>query len=143
MIISMETIRRAMRKRMVQATGINPVAQLKTENKNFDQAGKSLWIDEHIIGGKEQQLSIKRSRIPAFLIQYDVCAPKNSGSSAAESAATAIASEFNLADESKNSVFIPGLDINVKELTVETDNSGNCYKKIVLITLDISTVPQG
>ncbi len=137
MSINPKLVALEVRKRIVSASGIDPVATLKLQNTQFESIGKTLWIAEYIIGGKEQPIGNKRSRISSFLIQYDICMPKNTGTFDADSMALAIAEEFDLSSFDKSTICGAGFDANIKEIKLEVDDGKDVYRKIILLTLDV------
>ena len=72
MSINKQLIREAVRKRVITASGIDPLTQFQEENKDFNPAGLNLWIAEYCIGGEEKSITPRRSRISSFIMQYDV-----------------------------------------------------------------------
>jgi hypothetical protein len=68
-------LRNQLRKIIVEASGINPETDLKTSGMVFDNTGKSIWVEEYIVGGENIAMSNRRSQTPAFLVQYDFNIP--------------------------------------------------------------------
>lgn len=136
-MIEKQKIREAVRRRIIAASGINPLTQFQEENKDFDSQGLDFWIAEYCIGGKETMISPKRSRVSAFIMQYDLFAPLNSGIAAIDAALAQISAEFDLSDPQKSSVDVPGYAVNITSIKSEND-SGKYWQRVMLVlTLDI------
>lgn len=138
-MIDQMAVLRAVRKRVIEGSGIDALTQFAESNRDFEPAGLGLWIREFSIGGTERMLSVKRSRISSFLIQYDVYVPLNSGTGALETAIAGIMEEFDLSDPVKSSVEvdIEGLSVNVKEIKMDGENLKDYRREKLLFTLDV------
>ena len=139
MSINRQTVREAVRRRIISATGIDPLTQFAESNRDFNPSGVGLWIREFSIGGAERTFTSKRSRISSFLLQYDFMIPLNSGTAVLETALDAVAAEFDLADPAKSFVSADGLDIIVKSISREGENLKDYRREKLLLTLDVTT----
>lgn len=139
MNINYKSIRNEMRRRVILAAGVDPETQFQPENCDFNPEGLPLWIAEHVIGGAERSLSQKRSRISAFLVQYDFFVPPNSGTDALDDAVIAVLNEFDVNDAELCSVAAAGLDVIVKSVKRESVSDRNWRRETVLFTLDAAT----
>ena len=139
MSISYIAIRNECRRRMVEATGINPIKDLQIENYVFDGKRKKVWVSEYCIGGEEFQLSSARSRIPSFLIQYDLHVPETAGTEQIEIMTDAIAQAFDVKDPTKSIILLDGAEILIKSLKRESKKMTGTFSKSILLTLDVSS----
>ena len=138
MSISYIVVRDECRKRMVAATGINPAEDLQIENYIFDGKRKKVWVSEFCIGGKEIQLSSRRCRIPAFIIQYDLHVPENAGTTEIENMTDAITFAFDVKDPEKSIIQCTKAEILVKSIERNSPKYPGTFTKSVLLTLDVS-----
>lgn len=88
-------IRNEIRKRVIDACSIDPISDLKLPGEKFDTSGKTLWVEEFLIGGERRLMTGRRTRISAFLMQYDFCTPVGTGMSSAEEKAALISEYFS------------------------------------------------
>ena len=137
MSINKQLIREAVRKRVIIASGIDPLTQFQEENKDFDPNGLDFWIAEYCIGGQEITITPRRSRISSFIIQYDLYAPLNSGTERIDSAMMAICEEFDMADPAKSGLDIPGYSINLNSITPEVDAGKNKQRHMLVFNFDV------
>lgn len=137
MSISYIAIRNECRKRMIQATGINPVEDLQVENYVFDGKRKKVWVSEYCIGGEEFQLSSARSRIPSFLIQYDLHVPETVGTEQIEILTDAIAQAFDVKDPAKSIIQLDGAELLIKSVKRENKKMNGTFSKSIILTLDV------
>lgn len=139
MSINRQTVCEAVRKRILSATNIDPITQFAGSNMDFDPKGVGLWVREFSIGGEERMFSAKRSRISAFLIQYDLMIPLNSGTDTLETACNAVFAEFDLASTTKSNVSATGLDIIVRSISRDSEKLKDYYREKLLFTLDVTS----
>lgn len=137
MSINKQLIREAVRKRVIAASGIDPITQFQEENKDFDSNGLDFWIAEYCISGAEIAITPHRSRISSFIMQYDLYAPLNSGTERIDSAMMAICEEFDMADPTKSGLDIPGYAINLTSITPEVDAGKNKQRQMLVLTFDV------
>ena len=136
-MINKKLIRDAVRKRVIAASGIDPLTQFQEENKDFDSNGLDFWIAEYCIGGQEITITPRRSRISSFIIQYDLYAPLNSGTERIDSALMAICEEFDMADPAKSGLDIPGYSINLTSIKPEIDAGKNKQRHMLVFNFDV------
>lgn len=141
MSISTTAIREEMRRRLIDAVGIDPQNSLQIENETFDNLNKPFWIAEYCLGGVENSKSRFRSRINGFLIQYDCICPEGQGTSGVDELCYKISKAFDLNDPAKSCFCIGNLDIKLSSVSIERKTYSANYAKSVLISLDISTIP--
>ena len=139
MSINRQIVCEAVRKRIISATGINPLTQFAESNRDFNPIGVGLWIREFSIGGAERMFTAKRSRISSFLIQYDFMVPLNSGNDTLESVLNAVMADFDLSDPTKSNVSASGLDIIVKSISRDSEKLKDYHREKLLFTLDVTT----
>ena len=137
MSINKQLIREAVRKRVITASGIDPLTQFQEENKDFNPAGLNLWIAEYCIGGEEKSITPRRSRISSFIMQYDVYAALNSGTENIDRAISAICEEFDMADPNKSGLSIPGYSINLVSIKPEVDAGKDKQRQMLVLTFDV------
>ena len=138
MSINYETVRNAVRKRVISSTRIDALTQFFPQNVECNPAGLSLFIREYSLGGTAIMASPKRSRIPSFLIQYDFYVPINRGMATLETALNNLASEFDLASDTKSNVTASGLNIIIKSITRDGEDTKEYHREKVLFTLDVT-----
>lgn len=137
MSINKQLIREAVRKRVITASGIDPLTQFQEENKDFNPAGLNLWIAEYCISGEERAITPRRSRISSFIMQYDVYAALNSGTENIDRAISAICEEFDMADPNKSGLSIPGYSINLVSIKPEVDAGKDKQRQMLVLTFDV------
>ena len=139
-MIDYQIIREAVRKRVINATGIDPQTQFQAENSTFDPVGKELWIAEECIGGAEQMMSVKRSRIPSFLIQYNLYVPVNTGVEIIDKAVNTVFEEFDLADADKSNITAGNYDIIIKNIKRDISYNSEWRCDAILFTIDVCSL---
>jgi hypothetical protein len=103
MAISTDLIRRKLRSQLLTATGLPLAARRAWENRSFDPntATHLPWLRETLLPGQEDTVSTGLLRAVG-LVQYDLFAPKNTGTEAYEA----------IRDNIK-AVFLPGTHIDL------------------------------
>ncbi len=139
-MINKSLIRNEARRRLIAATEINPLSDLQCENQIYNPQGKTFWITEHIIGGLESSLGKFRSRINPFLIQYDLHVPAGSGSDVMDEKISLIKSEFSVNDLTKCFLILPGYDISITNLLIESAEETEWHVQKILIYLNVLKV---
>lgn len=142
MAINKNTIKLAMRRRVITAANISALTQYQVENAVIDPTGLSLWIAEYIVMGNEATLSPIRSRCNGFVCQYDVFCPINADTGTADTAVQAILDAFDVADKSKSSFSESGHDILVSSVKTENNTQKEWRRESIVITLDVTCVKQ-
>ena len=137
MSISYIAVRNECRRQMIEASGIDPVEDLQVENYVFDPKRKRVWISEFCIGGEEILLSSSRSRIPSFLVQYDVCVQETAGTEVIETISEAIARAFDVSDQKKSILQTAKAEMIVKSVKRESKKMTGVFVKSILLTLDV------
>ena len=131
-------IRNEVRKRVIEATKIDPLTQLKLEGKRLNTEGLSLFISEYTITGEIRNLSNRRSKIDTFMIQYDICVPSGAGFDAAETVCQSILQEFDLDNLEKSAVSVSGMDVMIRQVKEERAESSPFNIIHVLLTMRVS-----
>lgn len=126
-------IRNAIRRVVVNASGIDPAKEMMTSGNAFDPAGLDLWCVESVIGGDVSSVSNKCIGSTAYLIQYDFCVPASGNMDAAERKAQQAASALLQMDHSA----IPGGDCHIRSVRVSGSMGTHFSNFTVLITLGI------
>lgn len=137
MSISYIAVRNECRRRMIEASGINPENDLQVENYVFDPKRKKAWVSEFCIGGEEVQLSSSRSRISSFLVQYDICVQETSGTEKIEIISESIARAFDVSDPKKSILQTAEAEMIVKSVKRESKKMTGVFVKSILLTLDV------
>ena len=136
-MINNALIRNAVRKRVISATGIDPMKQFVRENQEFDPQGLSLWIREYTLGGNETQVSRNRVAIPYFMMQYDFCAPNGAGTTTLDQKTLAVLNEFDLLDMEKCCLDIPNYDAMIIRIKQDFSFEKTYARNILLFTLSV------
>lgn len=123
-------IRNEVRRRVVAATGINPVTDLKLEGQDYDNGGKAFWVEEYLIGGAQRAMTNQRSRVSSYLVQYDICCPIGTALDVLESKAAAI--ENSLYDAT---FVVGGTDCHVRQ--IKTSRSEEKLRNAIKVLLTI------
>ena len=69
------SICKAVRLRVVNATGIDPLISLKVMGEQFDNVNLPFWVEEYLVGGTPATFTNRRARVSSYLIQYDFNVP--------------------------------------------------------------------
>ncbi len=141
MSISTTAIREEMRRRLIDAVGIDPQNSLQIENETFDNLNKPFWIAEYCLGGSESSKSNFRSRMASFLIQYDVISAEGTGTAVIDDLCDKISSAFDLNDPGKSCFQSDNMDAVISSVSIERKNYAANYAKSVLFTIDLFTIP--
>lgn len=134
-MIDEEIVLKEFRRRMVAATGIDPETQLKTENTDFEISAPT--VCEYAFNGTEELSSNGRSRIPDFMLEYDVLCPRNSGGEKARAIARAIREEFDPASYEKSRISGLGFDGVVTRASPEPYHDERIMRLAVVLHADI------
>ena len=126
-------IRNEVRRRVVAASGINPVKDLKLAGKDFDSSGKKLWVEEHLIGGAQRAMTNLRSKISSYLVQYDLCCPVGTAMDALETKAAAIEGALFQA-----TFAVGGTDCTIKRIKTSRTEGKLRNSVSVLLTIDLN-----
>lgn len=136
-MIDRESIRLAVRKRIIACTNANPETQIQVERNVFDPSGLDFYIQESLIAGKERPVTAKRSRIAMFLVQYDIRIPIDSDSEILQELENRIVNEFDFSDPEKSSVNVSGHSINFIELKIEPKKEKDYQRKMFVFAFDV------
>lgn len=129
-------VKDALRKTVVDSTGIDPVSQIQYPNMVFDPAGKDLWVAEFVPGGDFSSLSNARSSCNAFLVQYNFNVPTGKSIDNAERKAAA----FTDAIPPGTMISCDGVDCMVRSHKTNISVGKNFSSVMVLVTLFVSAV---
>ena len=138
MSIHFSKIRRECRRRMIEATGIDPIDGLQEENKVISNINGGAWIAEFCIGGSESGHSARRSRATGFMIQYDVHCAEGQGTSRVDELCEQISDAFDITSTEKSIFSIDNMDIVLVSVKIEDKKFAANYAKSVLLTFNIS-----
>lgn len=135
-MIEKEKIRLEVRKKILNCLNAG-IDQLQVEWESFDPSGLPFYIQESVIAGKENAVTARRSRIRAFLVQYDLRTPAGSSADILIDAEEKISREFDFSDREKSNITVPGHTINFIELKIEPKKEKDWHRKMFLFTFDV------
>jgi hypothetical protein len=126
-------IENEVRRRVVSAAKFDPVKDLKLEGYTFDNSGKSLWVEEFIIGGDNRQMTNARMSIAGYLIQYNFCTPCGSGMEKAKAMAETLETSF------AGVIFdVNGTDCTCTSVSISKEEGKVANRVKVLLTFNIN-----
>ena len=127
-------IRNEIRRRVVAATAINPVTDLKLEGQNYENGGKAFWVEEYLIGGALRAMTNCRSKVSSYLVQYDICCPVGTALDALEDKAAAVESALYDA-----AFVVGGIDCHVRQIKTSRAEGKLCNAIKVLLTVELNS----
>lgn len=126
-------IRNEVRKRVIEVCSIDPTKDLKLPGETFDNSGKTLWVEEFLIGGERRLMTNCRTRVSAFMVQYDFCTPVGSGMNVSEEKAMLVSDAFTGLSFSAD-----GADCLCKSVGITRTEGKEKNSIKVLLTFDVN-----
>lgn len=130
------SICKAVRRRVVNATGIDPLISLKVMGEQFDNVNLPFWVEEYLVGGVPASFTNRRTRVSSYLIQYDFNVPAGNSMEEIERMAAAVETEFNIDDLERQKVTADGMDLMVKKIEKSRSQGSRISSLKLVITLE-------
>lgn len=130
------SICKAVRLRVVNATGIDPLTSLKVMGEQFDNMNLPFWVEEYLVGGVPASFTNRRTRVSSYLIQYDFNVPAGNSMEEIERMAAAVELEFNINDLERQKVTADGLDLSVKKIEKSRSQGSRISSLKLVLTLE-------
>lgn len=130
------SICKAVRRRVVNATGIDPLISLKVMGEQFDNVNLPFWVEEYLVGGVPASFTNRRTRVSSYLIQYDFNVPAGNSMEEIERMAAAVELEFNINDLERQKVTADGMDLMVKKIEKSRSQGSRISSLKLVITLE-------
>ena len=129
-------VKEALRKVMVNSTGIDPLTQMRQQGMIFDPQTLPLWVEEFSPGGDISAYTNMRHASEAFIMQYNFNVPLDSSLKEAETKANAFIEELSANPQ------IPCENIDCRVRSAKyTISEGKTYNSVMtVITLFVSAV---
>lgn len=130
------SICKAVRRRVVNATGIDPLISLKVMGEQFDNVNLPFWVEEYLVGGTPATFTNRRARVSSYLLQYDFNVPAGNSMEEIERMAAAVETEFNIDDLERQKVTADGMDLMVKKIEKSRSQGSRISSLKLVITLE-------
>lgn len=129
-------VKEALRKIMINSTGIDPLTQMRQQGVVFDPQALPLWVEEFSPGGDISAYTNMRHASEAFIMQYNFNVPHNTSVAPAEEKAVEFVSELN----SNPQIDIENVDCRVRSAKYSISEGKEYTSVMVVITLFVSAV---
>ena len=129
-------VKEALRKVMVNSTGIDPLTQMKQQGVVFDPQSLPLWVEEFSPGGDISSYTNMRHASEAFIMQYNFNVPHNTSVDHAEEKAV----EFISALNAEPQIDTQNIDCRVRSAKYSISEGKEYTSVMVIITLFVSAV---
>ena len=130
------SICKAVRRRVVNATGLDPLISLKVMGEQFDNVNLPFWVEEYLVGGVPSTFTNRRARVSSYLLQYDFNVPAGNSMEEIERMAAAVETEFNIDDLERQKVTADGMDLMVKKIEKSRSQGSRISSLKLVITLE-------
>ena len=125
-------VQNEIRKRIVSATSINPVNDLKIPGEVFDTYQKPFWVEEYIIGGEMRTMTNHRNSFSSYLIQYNFCCQSGTQMKVPEEKASLVDEVLLDAD-----FMVDGIHCVVNAIKVSRSETATKNMVSVLLTVEV------